>query len=194
MTKPSEPTLQDHANAALRQEIAARQQAEYDQVLAWAKNTFGRGWEPSGRHYLVDHDEEDRVRYTDERPVVAATVFMVKNWVGRKRHFTVDAEGKVTEYATWEQGFGDMLLEPHPTRTIEVRGQQVHPHRYSLCWAGYELYEPKTAEQLASLRVNRERGKAEREEKRWAAENPLLAWAERANQQDTPVEEEGQER
>jgi len=64
------------------------------------------------------------------------------------------------------------------SRTIEVRGQVVHPHRYSLCWAPYELYVPKTAEQLAALRESRERGKAEREERKFREENPLLAWAD----------------
>jgi hypothetical protein len=39
------------------------------------------------------------------------------------------------------------------------------------------VYEPKTGEQLAALRATRERKKAQREEKRWAEENPLLAWA-----------------
>jgi hypothetical protein len=31
-----------------------------------------------------------------------------------------------------------MLTEPDPTRTIEMKGQQVHPHRYELNWAGFE--------------------------------------------------------
>lgn len=52
----------------------------------------------------------------------------------------------MTECSGYEEGFGSMLLEPHWARTIEVRGQAVHPHRYSLCWAGYELYRPKSAE------------------------------------------------
>lgn len=46
--------------------------------------------------------------------------------------------------------------------TIEVRGERVRPHRYSLCWAPYELYRPKSAEELAALRASREQKKAER--------------------------------
>ena len=69
------------------------------------------------------------------------------------------------------------MLEPHPTRTIEVRGETVHPHRYSLTWAGYELYEPKTAEELAKLRHSREQKREERADRKWEEENPLLAWA-----------------
>ena len=65
-----------------------------------------------------------------------------------------------------EAGFGAMLLEPHPTRGFEHRGQWCRTHRYTLCWAPYELYNPKSAEQLAALRESRERKKAEREDKK----------------------------
>src|SRR5437588_855174 len=81
------------------------------------------------------------------------------------------------ENASYEAGFGSMLLEPHPSRGFEHRGQFVHTHRYSLCFAPYVLYEPKSAEELAALRISRERGKAEREAKRFLEESPLLAWA-----------------
>jgi len=58
-----------------------------------------------------------------------------------------------------------------------VRGQVVHPHRYSLCWASLERYEPRTAEKLAALRVSREAGKERRADAKFAADNPLLASA-----------------
>jgi hypothetical protein len=70
-----------------------------------------------------------------------------------------------------------MLREPDLTRTVEIRGQQAHPHRYSVCFAPFELYHPQTAEQLAALRASREKGKRAREDKRWAEQNPLLAAA-----------------
>jgi len=60
----------------------------------------------------------------------------------------------------------------------------VHPHGYSLCWAPFEVYVPITAEQLAALRASRERGKGQREEQKFQAENPLLAWTERVNHED----------
>lgn len=172
---PVAPTEQDIKNARVRQEIAARQAEEYGRVLAWARTAFGEGWLPSGRHFLIDKTEEDRCRHSGERPSAAATVYTVRNVQGDQRHFTVAAD-TVTEHDSYEAGFGAMLLEPHPTHTIEVRGQMVHPHRYSLCWAGYELYDPKTAEQLAALRETRERRKKEREDKEFAEENPLLTY------------------
>src|SRR5205823_5116661 len=91
------------------------------------------------------------------------------------RHFTVE-NGRVTEHESHDAGFGPMLLEPHPTRGFWHKGEWCRTHRYSICFAPYELYEPKTAEQLAALRLSRERKKAEREDTKWAAENPLLAW------------------
>jgi hypothetical protein len=176
---PSESTPQDIDNAATRAAIAQRQKIAYVAVLKLALGAFGPGWLPSCRHDLVDRDEGARVRYTGERPAPAATVYTVKNKAGRERHFTIADGPLVVEHASYEAGFGSMLLEPHPTRIIEVRGQLVHPHRYSLCWASLPLYEPRTAEQLAALRVSRERKKVERDEKRFQEENPLLAWAER---------------
>lgn len=177
------PTERDLENAAYRAEVAARMAEEYGRVRGWAL-VFGEGWLPSRRHFLVDKDEEDRVRYTSERPVAAATVYTVKNRAGEQRHFTVDAEGRVTEYATWEAGFGDMLLEPHPTRRIEVCGERVAPHRYSLCFAPYELYQPRSAGQLAEMRTRREERKQEKEDKEFAANYPLIILMERGQKDE----------
>jgi hypothetical protein len=41
----------------------------------------------------------------------------------------------------------------------------VAPHRYSFCWAPIETYHPRSAEELAALRVSKEK-KTEREEKK----------------------------
>ena len=174
------PTAKDLANAAAREVIARRQAEEYERILLWAIAAFGPGWIPSGRHFLLDRDEEERSRKEGTPAVAAATVYTVKNEAsGIKSHFTVSADEQVVEVESHESGFGPMLLEPHPTRTIEVGGKLVHPHRYSLCWAPIETYHPKSAEELAALRASRERGKQERADKKWAEENPLLAWAER---------------
>ncbi len=185
-----EPTQQDIENAAMRREIAERQMLEYAECLKWAIGAFGVGWLPSHRHCLVSKEEETRVRYTGQRAVAAATVYTVKNAAGDRRHFTIK-DGAVVEHPSMEAGFGEMLLEPDLSRTVEMGGKQVHLHRYSLCWAGYELYEPKSAEQLAALRVSRERGKAEREEQAWRAANPLLVWmAENVSSDQAPKEPE----
>jgi hypothetical protein len=132
---PAQPTALDIENARIRGAIAARQQAEYDLALGYALEAFGPGWLPSHKHFLLDKAEEDRCRHTGERPRPAATVVTVKNAAGDRRHFTVQADGQVVEHASMEAGFGAMLREPHPTQRIEVRGQMVAPHRYSLCWS-----------------------------------------------------------
>ena len=123
----------------------------------------------------MDRDEEARVRYTGEPPTASATVYTVRHAeTGQARHFTVEG-GRVVKRPSMEATFGPMLLEAHPTRTIEIGGKHVHPHRFSLCWADFPHYEPKTAEQLAALRVSRERKRAEREDNQWAEREPLLA-------------------
>ena len=175
-TNVPQPTVQDYENERVRREIAARQEAEYTACLTWATKVFGPGWHPSHKHFLIDKAEEARVRFTSEKPKAAATVFTVKNAIGEKRHFTVQ-HGEVQECESYEQGFGSMLHEPHPTMTIEVGGKTVHPHRYSLCFAPFELYYPKSAEQLAASRAIREKNKKERDDKKWAEEHLLFAWA-----------------
>jgi hypothetical protein len=173
---PAIPTERDLDNARRREAIAEKQEAQYVQCLAWALGAFGPGWIPSHRHYLVEKDEEERARRTGEKPTAAATIFTVRDNAGRKRHFSVEG-GSVCEHAGYEAGFGSMLLEPHPTRGFEHRGQWCPTHRYSLCWAGYERYHPKTAEELASLRATREQNKAEREVQKWRDEHPLFLLA-----------------
>jgi hypothetical protein len=58
--------------------------------------------------------------------------------------------------------------------------------RWSVTWSALELYEPRTASKLASLRVAREKGKAERERQKWEADNPFLAWMERVVGEEQP--------
>jgi hypothetical protein len=82
-----------------------------------------------------------------------------------------------------EAGFGEKLLASHPTMKIEVRGELVAPHQFSLCFAVYELYRPMSAERLAALRATRE---AKKDEK-WADEHPLLALAGHTRQEFPPI-------
>ncbi len=79
--------------------------------------------------------------------------------------------GHIMHADSYEPLFGELLHEPHPARTIEVRGQQVPCPRYELCWSALELYEPRSAEQLAAARVKREHHGIENE----AQKNPLFA-------------------
>lgn len=173
----AERLVQDAENARMREEIAERLQAIYIACLKNCINCFGPGWMPSHRHDLIEKDEAARVRYTPEYPKVSATVYSAKGAEGGRRHFVLDGQGVPREVASMEAGFGAMLLEPHPTRRLEVRGELVALHRYDLCWRPYELYKPKSAEQLASLRTSRAVKKLARERAKWIEENPLLAQA-----------------
>jgi len=51
-----------------------------------------------------------------ERAIPSAVVNTCKNSVGRHRHFAVDAEGRVTEHASYQETFGSMLLKLQPIR------------------------------------------------------------------------------
>jgi hypothetical protein len=177
------PTQQDIQNATNRAAIAQKQNEEWGRVYAWAFGAFGPGYEPVGRHYLVDKVEEEAARKED-RPVVAAmTAYCVNNGTGRRRYFTMD-EGQVTEHLGYQEAFGPALTEPHPTLRFMHRGKELPAHHYSLCWGSIERYEPMTAEQLSILRASRERQKAEREEAAFQRDNPLLAWAERVRAEE----------
>jgi hypothetical protein len=68
-----------------------------------------------------------------------------------------------------------LLHEPHPTKTLEIRGKLVPAPRWELCWSALEVYKPRSAESLAARRVSRERRREAREERKFAEENPLLA-------------------
>ena len=158
------PTHQDIENARRRQQIADRQRAEYEAALALAEAVFGQGWEPCGRHDLIAYAEADRCRRTGDRPTPAASVYTSAK-DGAQRHFMV-IDGQAHEVASYQQGFGAMLTEPDPDRVIDVKGQQVRPHRYGLYWAGYEPdYRPKNAEQLAAARARREQKAEDKERK-----------------------------
>lgn len=158
----TEPTPLEIANAACRAEIAERFRREYDEALALAESVFGPGWEPCGRHMLVEKDEEERARKAGDRAQPAATVYSARNKDGGTRHFVIE-KGVPREVASVEEGFGDMYHEKHPTRGFEHRGQWIPWQRYSLHWGGYELYTPQTAEQLAAARLKREAKAVEKE-------------------------------
>jgi hypothetical protein len=176
MSGPLLVSARDRENEQIRREVAERFEREIAQVRAWAQSVFGKGWEPAHRHFLVEIDEEDRARSANERPTPAATVYTVKNKAGEQRHFTV-RDGKVVPCSGYEEGFGDMLHEKHPTRGFEHKGKWAAYGRFSLCWGWYEEYSPKTAEQLAALRASREKGKADRADRKFEQDNPLLAQA-----------------
>jgi hypothetical protein len=175
MPPAPEPTEQDRENERIRREIADAQRATYEECLAWSVKAFGPGWTPSHKHCLIDKDEEARVRYTSEPPKVSATVYTIRKG-DETRHFTVTDDGQVVEHASMEAGFGDLLLAPHPSRFVEHNGKRIACHRFSLCWAGFALYHPRSAEDLAKLRETRERKREERADRKFAQDHPLFAY------------------
>ena len=62
------------------------------------------------------------------------------------------------------------VLEVPRCAVVASRDEAISAH-YTLCWAPFELYHPKSAEQLAALRVTRERKKDEQ----FAEEYPLFS-------------------
>jgi len=185
---PPQPTERDRENAAIRQAIADRQAAEFAEAQALADATLGPGWHPWMRLTPIDSDHH-RTGNTQ----AIATAYRVHRGEQRlsenSTFLSRMPDGQVMRADNYEALFGDLLHEPHPTRRFEVKGKTVAAPRWTLCWSALERYEPKSAEELAALRVARERGKAERQERKWREENPLLAWAEQAKQ-----EEEGKSR
>lgn len=135
-----------------------------------ALEAIGPDWKPWMKLTLIDSDHR---RTGNTEPIATA----YKVYRGEKR-LTENAvflrrmpDGKVLHAARYEPLFGDLLHAPHPTRTLEVRGQQVPCPRYELCWSALELYEPRSAGQLAAARQKREQRAVEKE----ARENPLFA-------------------
>jgi hypothetical protein len=161
----SEPTDDDIARAELRAGIAERFRNQFREAKALVESVLGEGWNPTGRHYLVDHDEEERARNTGGPGTPAATVITAEK-AGARRHVLVIGD-QVRECSSYQDGFGAMLTEPDPVRTFEHKGEKIHVHRFSLYWAGYETgYAPRTADQLAAARDRRE----EKAESKWQAE------------------------
>ncbi len=181
------PTDRDRDNARIRQEIAAGQAEEYAEAKRLALAALGPGWTPWMKLVLLNSDY-----HRSGNAESVATAYKV--YRGEKRlsesavYIRRLPDGQIRTSPSYEPLFGELLQEPHPTRTIEVQGRQVPCPRYSLCWSSLERYAPRSAEQLAALRASRERKKAERAEKKWVEENPLLAWAEAVQREQTVKE------
>jgi len=180
------PSDRDINNEQRRRLIAERQNAEYAEAMGLALGALGPGWKPWMKLVLIDSAHRQS---GNTAPV--ATVYKVYRGEDRLTEHSMFLrrmpDGQVRKADSYEILFGDLLHENHPARTVEVRGQKVPVGRYELCWSTMELYHPHSAKQLASLRASRERGKQEREQKRFEQDNPLLAWAERqAREEEGP--------
>jgi len=174
MTGEASPIPQDIENARVRRQIAARQAEAYAEAERLAYEALGPGWAPWMKLSLIDSDHR---RTGDTQPVaIAYKVFrgdqrLTENSVFLRRM----PDGQIVQASSYEPLFGDLLHAPHPTRIVEIHGQEAPCPRYELCWSALELYEPKSAEELAALRVARERKAEERSLAEAIGSNPLFA-------------------
>jgi hypothetical protein len=164
------PTPQDIENARRRQQIAARQAEEYAEAERLALAALGPGWIPWMKLSLIDSDHH---RTGNTEP--AATAYKLYRGESRLSQNSIYLrrlpDGRILHSPSYEPLFGDLLHEPHPTRTLDIRGKQAPCPRYHVCWSALELYEPRSAEQLAAARVKREQRALDKE----AAAHPLFA-------------------
>ena len=84
----------------------------------------------------------------------AVVISAVKNRF--RKHVAIIGD-RTFECAGYEEGFGEMLLEPDPVREFtDKAGVFHHVHKHSLYWAGYEPdYKPRSPESLAKSREKR---------------------------------------
>jgi hypothetical protein len=181
-----EPTELDRANAANRADIAARQNAEWMEAYLLGLLHLGPGWQPWMKLTVCDSD----FRNTGDRTPRATVFKLYKGELKLTENslFVRRMDDGLVQHAKNYEELLPMLPEAHTTKTLEIKGQNVPAPRWVVHWSALEKYTPRTAEELASLRVSRERGKAERAEAKWQEENPLLVYLERQQ------EEEGRER
>jgi hypothetical protein len=165
----TEPTPQDVVNAEARAAIAARQAAEYQEAQVLADEALGEGWKPWMRVVLIDVDHR---RNGQTQPI--ATVYKFyrdeERLTANSAYVRRMPDGTLAWHHRYEPLFGDLLTEKHPTKTIEVRGEQVPGGRWDVCWSALELYTPMTAVELAEAREKREARAVEK----MAEESPLF--------------------
>ena len=117
------------------------------------------GWRPSHKLLLFRTEDCRPTGKNDPAPVPVAVAYKVSMRLMGERTDRFVRElpnGQVLVSERYEDVFQGMLDEPHPTRTLEVRGQRIPVRRYQMYWSALELYDPQTAEELAASRVNRE--------------------------------------
>jgi hypothetical protein len=185
---PPLPTDQERRNSAVRAVIAARQQAEWQACVALAEQALGPGWQPWMKLSLIPTDHRQT---GDDTPVAVA--YKVRRGRGDNRdvRYVRAGDGQVLCAERYEDVFGALLAEPHPTRTVAVKGQRVPVSKYELYWSPLERYVPRSAEELALLRQGRQRKRQERADAAWARDNPLLVYLGYSRQQWEKEQEQG---
>ncbi len=169
--KKAEPTEGDRENERRRQAIAERMEAEYVEALKLSLGTLGPGWTPWMKISLIDSDYYQR---HDGTPEVRATAYKVYRGEERLTENSVylmrRSDGTVVKADNYEDLFGDLLKEKHPTRGFTHNGTWIAYDRWTLCWSALEFYHPKSVETLAKLRATREANK----DAKFAADYPLF--------------------
>jgi len=166
--------VQDIENAERRKVMAAVQNAEFALCESLALRALGPGWSPWMKLSLLESDYHRRAG----PPAVRATAYKVYRGDARlsaESIYLMERDGAVITAETPEELFGDLLTERHPTYGFEQDGRWIAFDRWCITWSALELYHPRSAEQLAEARVNRERKRAERELQKWRTDHPLLA-------------------
>src|SRR5438045_2680332 len=112
---PTEPTQQDIDNAHTRRVIAERQLAEWVEAQRLALGHLGPGWTPWMKLELIDSDH--RETGNTEPVAVAFKVYrgeerLTDNSVFIRRF----PDGTVKHAKSYEELFGELPHEPHPTR------------------------------------------------------------------------------
>lgn len=168
------PTARDLTNASYRQAVAAKAEAEYRHAELLAYRTLGIGWHPWMKISLLDSDYHQT---GNTQPYgVAFKVYRGDQRLTDRSVFIREMpDGQVRQAASYEELFPE-LHEPHPTRTLEIKGQTVPAPRWTLCWSSLDLYKPRSAEALAKARATRETRKEEKADRQWVEDNPLWAF------------------
>ncbi len=157
----TQPTSLDIANAENRAQIASKALRTYQEAQAISREALGRGYRPWMRITVVPGDYHTG----NSTPVAVA----YKMYCGERK--TSDnsmfvrrmPDGTAKAAKTYEELFGELLTELDPVRTIEIKGQVIHPCRYCVTWGAVGLYEPQSAEKLAAARAVREKNAVQRE-------------------------------
>ncbi len=170
MTGNARPTPQDISNARTRRQIADRQAEEYAEAERLAQAALGPGWFPWMKLSLVDSGYH-RIGDTEPAAVAYKVYSGEQRLSANARYVRRMPDGQVISAPSYEPLFGEMLKEPHPTRTLQIGNYTAPCPRYSLCWSALKRYEPRSAEQLADARVKREQRAIDKA----AEEFPLFA-------------------
>src|SRR5262245_14337697 len=120
MSDTVESTGDDHARATMRQQIADRQNGEYQEAKSLALRTLGPGWKPWMKLILIPSDHRQT---GDTSPVaVAYKVYRGEQRVTATSMFIRRMpDGRLARARNHEELFGDLLDEKHPTRTMEFK-------------------------------------------------------------------------